>query len=581
MSRRLQLLILATLMAVAVGCGRGDNGGRQPQPSDTLYTGEAAMAIYYQEPERALAIIDSAELVGNITADAATYLRAKVYSQSGAVWPLDTARLMLESLLEIDSIYDNPRKREKVLDLLVYVARMRHDNARYLQWATEKVELCRENGYETEALRTEAEIANLLCQMGEEEKGLAKMDGIIANLDGQRHFNEMDACIIALKRKVKVLSDFGQMAEIVPLAHRIVAKVSDYRQHPEIYDDGSFRQPPTDDQFNKYCDFYTDQAYCQLARAYAELGTYDLANYYAGLTEESDYAKSLGGMLNMAIIYRLLGQYDKMLGIYDDITFYESDTVNSGYASMLFGRACAAEAAADYRTANNYLHRYNTLQESIGKAKLKNRTYEYATRYHLKEERLNAERERMRASHNMHLAVWGFSLALGFCISALWLLGQHRALRRKDRVLVEQIAEAVKLRAAENVEPESDSAPNAAPTSPEDMSDKELYIFLCDAIRNEKLYLDPSFGRQSLVDRYKITDRRIGAAFAHGNGLPDYVRELRLDHACRLLAEQPDMCIGDIGSACGFSSLSVFSREFKRKFDVTPTYYRTEMTSGV
>jgi hypothetical protein len=53
-----------------------------PQGSDTLYTEERAMAIYDSMPERALLILDSAEIVGNMPDYRADLFRAKVLCQS-------------------------------------------------------------------------------------------------------------------------------------------------------------------------------------------------------------------------------------------------------------------------------------------------------------------------------------------------------------------------------------------------------------------------------------------------------------------------------------------------------------------
>lgn len=41
-------------------------GGEQRTVVDTLHTSEVAMSVYYHHPDRALQIIDSALLVGNI-----------------------------------------------------------------------------------------------------------------------------------------------------------------------------------------------------------------------------------------------------------------------------------------------------------------------------------------------------------------------------------------------------------------------------------------------------------------------------------------------------------------------------------
>ena len=58
------------------------------------------MDIYGTQPERALQIIDSAELLGNLTAIKADYLRALVYSRSIESIQYDSAILIAERLME-------------------------------------------------------------------------------------------------------------------------------------------------------------------------------------------------------------------------------------------------------------------------------------------------------------------------------------------------------------------------------------------------------------------------------------------------------------------------------------------------
>ena len=54
-----------------IGCTGSGGTKRVPQANDTLYTEKAAMDVYGTQPERALEIIDSAEMVGNLTEDRA------------------------------------------------------------------------------------------------------------------------------------------------------------------------------------------------------------------------------------------------------------------------------------------------------------------------------------------------------------------------------------------------------------------------------------------------------------------------------------------------------------------------------
>ena len=224
------LVILVALVALAAGCAKSRAPQHQPQASDSLYTAEAAMRVYGLNPERALILIDSAIIVGNIDDDVAKLLRAKVYSQSLVELRMDTAQQMLLELLESDYTKDL-HNREVVFDLLFNIARNKYQIERMLHWATLKADCCREQGHETEALRTEAEIGFLLTLLGEEEKGLAKLSGVIATLDGQRHSDEMDACIIAIKRKISVLS---QLKEVGIVRYMATTKTVKNRFPPSI-----------------------------------------------------------------------------------------------------------------------------------------------------------------------------------------------------------------------------------------------------------------------------------------------------------------------------------------------------------
>ncbi len=189
----------------------------------------------------------------------------------------------------------------------------------------------------------------------------------------------------------------------------------------------------------------------------------------------------------------------------------------------------------------------------------------------------------------------------------VWLGILYSRIRRKNRILAEQISETIRYKKEVqnlNAETEVTVIPEASETSAsesekvvvtglksdirnfksislDELSDEQLFKFLSEVIRHELLFTSPFFGRQTLMDRFKLSERRIGAAFARGsvhNSLPNFVRSLRLEYACRLLSEHDEMTISDVAAASGFSSVAVFSREFKRKFDMTPTFYRQMVT---
>lgn len=580
--RKINLFILYVFLALfAVSCNEvNKDNSYESQPGDTIYTSDAALAVFDRNPERALIILDSAVIVGNMDADLAKMLRAKVLCQSTTDLHFEEALKICEALMESDFV-DNPTNRENVLDLLITITRRRGDNEQWIRWSTEKVELCRQQGDETEALRTEAEIGFSLAKLGEEERGIAKINGVIGALDEQRHFNEMDACIIALKRKINLLDILGRQESVIPLAQRIIEKIDDYRAHRDEYADGSFRMPPSDEQFYSYCNFYTAQAYGFLAKAYADMGQDDTARHYLSSFEESDYGKTFSGRMMASNTWVVLGDYDKMLAIYDIAeTRLGTDTINLDFSTMLHNRAIAAEAAGDYQTATDFWHRYISIKENLDRKQHEGQAYHYAARYKLQEERMNTEREQAKAKHNKSLALAGFILVLlsiGFIIR---LLIQSHAINRKNRVLTEQMMELVKHKKQESQNSQLQTPLSKLKTQDVDeLNDEHLFDYLSDVIRNEKLFLNQNFSRQLLIDRFHINERRIGAAFSCCEGLPDFIRDLRLEYACQMITDNPEMSISDVASASGFSNLTVFGRDFKRKYEVTPTYFRSQMTA--
>ena len=310
------------------------------------------------------------------------------------------------------------------------------------------------------------------------------------------------------------------------------------------------------------------------------MGDEDTARHYITLFEESDYGKTFSGRMMASNTWAVLGDYDKMLAIYDLADKrLGNDTMNHDFASMLHNRAFAAEAAGDYQAATDYWHRYVSIKEKLDRKQQEGQAYHYAARYKLQEERMNTEREQAKAKHNESLAWAGFILVILSVVFIIRLLIQRRAINRKNRVLTEQIRETMKYK-----KNESQNSKRQTPTSKpqtqdvEALDDKQLFEYLGDIIRNEELFLNPNFSRQLLMDRFHINERRIGAAFSCCEGLPDFIRDLRLEYACQLITDNPEMSISDVATASGFSNLTVFGRDFKRKYEVTPTYFRSQMT---
>ena len=125
MRQKLHLIIFISIAAVLMVCCTGKGGTvHTVQASDTLYTEARAMSFMAHEPKRAFQIIDSTEMVGNLTDFRADMLRAKVYSRTYEALRTDSAIVIGERLMLHDSIKADYDIRQDVLEILQDAYRM-------------------------------------------------------------------------------------------------------------------------------------------------------------------------------------------------------------------------------------------------------------------------------------------------------------------------------------------------------------------------------------------------------------------------------------------------------------------------
>lgn len=60
----------------------------------------------------------------------------------------------------------------------------------------------------------------------------------------------------------------------------------------------------------------------------------------------------------------------------------------------------------------------------------------------------------------------------------------------------------------------------------------------------------------------------------YGCGLSQHVRELRMDHAKRLLTDCPELSIAEVAAQCGFTDYNYFIAVFSREVGISPGAYR-------
>ena len=560
------------LCAILVLGGCAKDGKRPsnhiPQASDTLYTARAAMLTYGTDPERALTIIDSALIVGNVDAFEADYLRAKVYAHSSVDHRLEEALALCEDLLQRDSArattVSTAGNRINVLQLMMDSYRRKRDYEHWLICAAQLADLNRQWGNETEALRMEAEVGDVMTYLGRHDEGLAKLDAVIGTLDaGAPSVDRLDAGIVARKRKITVLDEDGNFEAIIPEAEAIVKKLEDYEKRPSAYAEDSFRLPAIPEDRERYCKFYKAQAWGFLARAHARKSPPDFkeARKYLALFEQSDYGKSYGGRVMIAPAWKALGEWDKLLSVYAEVEArMGADTLNENYTIILKDRADAATALGKPAQALDYMNRYAALQKELNKQLQESEAQEYAAKYHAQEQDRKIEDAQKESARKDVIIVAILILMLIAAAATYYFAIQRHKINEKNRALVRMINEQAHQQKASGM-----PTPNP-----------ELFHFMDGVIRKEKLYANESLQRQDILDRFDISRRTLNdllAVHAEGKSFTAYINAMRLEDAVRLLREEPEMSLSEIAESVGFSP-ATFRDQFKRQFGMTPTEYR-------
>ena len=612
--RKLTLSILCSFMAMLLTCCQqsADDSSR-PDGADIVYTEPKAMSIHRNNPERALVIIDSAVIVGNITPMRGEYLKA--ITQYGGLDNYPLARqTCLQLLDDIDQKANSktPSRKKTEVDsvtlLRVYqlLTTIEHSSGNYpaaIRYATEASRLAHSSGDFSDIASSESSIAKAMAHTGRTDEGIDRLDAILEELQEEDSFQGVVVYTNTAKHLLHILVENNRLTKMIPVCEAMLKRVRELRDHPDRFS-GIAEGFDT----SEFTDMAEGQALVFLAAAYARLansagdgmGPQYLAK--ARATEANlqrlPWSKTLDCERMMSGVYHFMGEFERFDKAMDLIAAkMGNDTINVNNFIRLTSCCVAAKMRGRLSEAIEYLERASIVRDSLDARNQREQLNELATVYHLQEEQL-AHKEAEADARFLRLLtiaiIAGLLAAIAFSV---YIFYKRRETNKKNHVLAREIAETIKYKemwesANANrvtLSPPDGDTPGtgqvlsqAAEVAPEDEEDSDsvLYQKLREVILREQLYLDPMLGRQALVERFNLPKERIGAAFSKGSpfkSLIDFLTDCRLPYAAKLLTDQPDLPIADVARQSGFSSADTFGRNFKQKYALTPTQFREQV----
>lgn len=105
---------------------------------------------------------------------------------------IDSARLLLERLMNDDSIKAYPRLRHNALEHIVNICRDQDKDERLIYWAKQLLEVKRQLNFTVSSFNTQTEIGMSLVRLGKTDEGLKMISASIAGLDKYRRQQQQE-----------------------------------------------------------------------------------------------------------------------------------------------------------------------------------------------------------------------------------------------------------------------------------------------------------------------------------------------------------------------------------------------------
>ena len=216
------------------------------------------------------------------------------------------------------------------------------------------------------------------------------------------------------------------------------------------------------------------------------------------------------------------------------------------------------------------LDRFNELKDSL----YSNATAESLARYNAEfgtdQLRLENEAERQRA----HLYIWMGVVAVLFFVGLVWIL-MNRRMRMRE-VALQSIIEGLKKQGLLEEPREQETPAEEEPAQVLNQADRlfltQLVSFVMKGMPKGDVTVE-SLASDMCITRGQL-NRKVKAVT--GITTQQYVLRIRMEYACLLLRQSPELSIFDVSCRCGFDDATSFSRAFRRTYDQSPTQYREE-----
>ena len=223
--------LIAILLALLTFSCSSNKQQRESFTNDTIYTEAKAMSLHVTEPERALMLIDSAVIAGNITWERGEYLKA-VTQYSG----LKNSPLARQTC--IDLLAKSPSDSNTVENIYTLLTAIEYSQGNYattVRYATEASRLAHTLNLPNDIGNMKGYIAHVMAETGKTDEGIQQLQATINELRQMNSFNGVTAYHSTAKKLLHILIDNNRFAEMVPVCEAMLERIDELEFHPELF----------------------------------------------------------------------------------------------------------------------------------------------------------------------------------------------------------------------------------------------------------------------------------------------------------------------------------------------------------
>lgn len=563
-----KVLFAVGIVLAFVGCT--DNGSNSPvTDADSLYTYTFIYKHHIQEPERCLALLDTSEMRGVMSADSCNWLRGHICNYLG---DYDKADEYLHRVLDREDLSHTSDVYLTTLSTYCTFSISTYENSRCLEYANEGARLAHEAGN----ARFEAEFYGIAGSAMEHERpgaGIEYLNRAIGLIRQQSDRQLLPKASYYMSEKARIEIDQQKFAEAVATCRERLALIDEMQQLGVFVTEG-------------YYDVQLGRTYAKLALCLQKLGQAAEARQAAEAFFRTDFSKTIKGKHDILHYYILTDDRQGVMRLFNELAnhYQQGDSINEFYRSVLLDKAEWHRCQGEWREADETAYRASELRDSLILRDRNRQTAEYEVRFKTQEKEMALAEAEAKANFQ-HIIIYALIAIIVVGAISLWrIIVAKRQLHQKNKDLFELVHEQANTQTLPvgegkgyNQYEDAVAGLAVSPASARGNNDAtSLFNRLCNLMKEERPYTNSNLRREDLAQMLGTNFIYVADAIREctgGKTLSDFLDEYRVRHAAHLLANTDDP-VGLVTEMSGFASRSHFNTLFREKYKMTPSEYR-------